>query len=138
MSDEFVDGYIVGSVTNDNNNNGFGAGIAIALFVFLYPYMPFMIVGYEMGNSVGNAVNIAKWGGTIVGFVFGLIWYHGLFRALMSKWLGIESGFAYWFIAYLFGSLLFWILGFVYPENTAVRDVLNLWGNFFRWAMRAS
>jgi hypothetical protein len=138
MADEFFDGYIVGSSVNGDNNNGFGIGIAIALFIFLYPYLPFMVVGYELGSAVGNGVNIVKWGGAIIGLAAGAFWYLNTFRQITSKLFGIQSGFLYWLIAYLFATALFWVLGFIYQKNSLVTGVLGMWSAFFGWATSVS
>jgi hypothetical protein len=72
--DPFCNGY-------DCNNNG-GGGFAIVLLVLLYPYLPFMIVGYELMNNVSNGINLFKWGGAVGGFAFGIFSILGFLETL--------------------------------------------------------
>ena len=44
--DIYCDGY------NCNNNNG--NGIALAILILIYPYLPFMVVGYELMDIFSN------------------------------------------------------------------------------------
>ena len=51
----------------------------IILIILLYPYLPFMIIGYELLDKFSNGVNIFKWSGAIVGF--GLVsFFFNIFR----------------------------------------------------------
>lgn len=131
--DEFWNGYMIGN--SDCNNNSEGGGIALGVFIFLYPYIPFMIVGYEVFNYIGSGMNIIKWFGALLGGGVGLFWYLVYFRAMVDKF-GIKSSFWYWVVCYLFASLLFIPLSQAFSTNEATMMICNLWNLFFNWGLR--
>lgn len=129
--DPFCDGY------NCNNNNGGGALVFVAI-VILYPYIPFMIVGYELMDKLADGTNIFKWLGAIAGFVLGWFFYFRFFRKIVDEILNIQNTFLYWIICYILASFLFMLLEPIYPNNQVLVHVMSFWESFFRWCMNKS
>lgn len=127
--DPFCDGY------NCNNSRD---GFAIVLFVLLYPYLPFMIIGYEIMDYLANGVNFFKWGGAIAGLVVGVFFYFKVFNIFVNNYLDIKSSIVLWLLAYIFASIMFMILDSIYSENPVVAFVSKLGIGIFQWAFRAS
>lgn len=128
--DPFCDGYYC-----NNNANG---GFAIVLFVLLYPYLPFMIIGYEIMDYLANGVNLFKWGGAIGGLVAGLFFYIKIFKIFVKNYLDIKSDIIFWILSYIFASIMFMILDSIYAQNPVVVFVSKLGIGIFQWAFKAS
>lgn len=130
--DSFCDGYSC----NDDNNSGGGGGIVIIFL--LYPYLPFMVVGYELMEKFSDGVNIFKWAGCAIGLAIGLFFYFKLFKRFVNEVLNIYNFFLYWLIVYSLASLMFYVLNFIYSENQIVIKVTEFWKWFFNWAQSVS
>ena len=128
--DSFCDGY--------NCNSGAGGGLAIVIIFLLYPYLPFMIIGYELLDKFSNGVNIFKWFGAFAGFGLGFFLYFNIFRKFLERTLNIQSSIFYWFICYVLATFMFFLLKPIYSENRILNIVLNFWDNLFKWAFSAS
>jgi hypothetical protein len=128
--DPFCDGYNC----NNNSNGAFG----LILIILLYPYLPFMIIGYELMDKFSNGVNIFKWLGAIIGFGLGFLFYFNIFRNFLEQTLNIRSSVYYWFICYILASFMFSFLKPIYPENKILNMILNFWDKFFIWALSVS
>ena len=129
-SDPFCDGY--------NCNNNANGGFAIVLFVLLYPYLPFMVVGYELMDDFSNGINLFKWAGAIIGLLLGIYFYFRIFQNFVNDFLNIKSSILYWFICYCLSSFMFVVLNSIYSENKIVEIVSKLWSGFFNWALSVS
>ncbi len=136
MNDDFIFGYAVGSSGGDNDN-GFAIGFAIAIFIFVYPYLPFAIIGYEIGNWIGGGLNIAKWGGTLFGLGFGAWWYFVPYTDFLYKYFRIERGIRFWLLAYLLASLMFLVISLT-TDNELAKGIVKMWIAFFKWAISVS
>ena len=121
---------------NDNYNNGCCSGEGGAFLILLYPFIPFMIVGYELLEKFGGGVNGLKWGGAIVGGIIGWFFYIHTAR-FMAQRLNTHFGFVV-LSGYVFASGLFYILGSVYPENQMVKMAWKTGQAIAGWAMSVS
>ena len=81
--DPYCDGYYC-------NNNGGGAFLII-IIALLYPYLPFMIIGYEFMDKLGNGMNFIKWLGAIAGFVLGVFLYFKWLEKIILGIFNIQS-----------------------------------------------
>ena len=128
--DPYCDGY------NCNNNGGGALGIVV--LILLYPYLPFMVVGYELMNTLSNGMNLFKWGGAILGFGVGVFFYFKSFRKIVSEVFDIQSQILYWLICYVLASVMFLFLKSIFPDNKIINIVTNLWSGFFKWCLTIS
>lgn len=128
--DPFCDGY--------NCNNNSGGGFAIILIVLLYPYIPFMIVAYELMDKLADGTNVFKWLGAVVGFGLGWLFYFRFFRKFVNEILNIQNIFLYWIICYILASFMFIFLESLYPQNQMLIHIINFWDSFFKWCMNKS
>lgn len=127
--DPFCDGY------NCNNNGG---AFGIVVLILLYPYLPFMIVGYELMDNISNGVNLFKWLGTAIGLGLGIGFYFKFFRKFIEEMLDIQSSILYWLICYILATIVFLFLKPVFPENKVINIISNLWSEIFKWAFSIS
>lgn len=128
--DPYCDGY------NCNNNGGGAFGIVV--LILLYPYLPFMVVGYELMNTLSNGMNLFKCGGAILGFGVGVFFYFKSFKKIVSELFDIQSQILYWLICYVLASFMFVFLKPFFPENKIINIVTNLWNGFFKWCLTIS
>lgn len=128
--DPYCDGYYC--------NNGGGGAFLIIIIALLYPYLPFMIIGYEFMDKLGNGMNFIKWLGAIAGFVLGVFLYFKWLEKIILGIFNIQSRILYWIIVYILASFMFLLIKPIYPDNQVIKIVVDLWSKFFVWALSSS
>jgi hypothetical protein len=128
--DPYCDGYYC-------NNSGGGAFLII-IVALLYPYLPFMIIGYEFMDKLGNGMNFIKWLGAIAGFVLGFFLYFKWLEKIILEIFNIQSRILYWIIVYILASFMFLLIKPIYRDNHVIKIVVDLWSKFFIWALASS
>lgn len=133
--DEFWEGYVVGN--SDSNGGGIGgliiAGFALAFFAIIYPFLPWAVVGFEIGNHIGNGLNILKWGGAVMGGIFGIYWNMRIMRRV-SLWLfGVADGWKFTILCYVTATVFFFSLYLSGSENKLVALVCKSLELFVKW-----
>lgn len=114
-----------------NDNSDSGGGILIILFILIYPFLPFILVGYELSVFMFENIRLYNYLGGALGALVGLLFYRYFSGYVKSKIL-------YIILVYTISTILILFLKQIGLENEFLEFFLKIAQKLVNWLLSNS